>query len=157
MSNESIPVALQSLLSELHFIAQFERDKKPCMSNMSFVSASSYSLGPVIRWQKGESRTTLISDIEKIVQKFINALTTYKNTDEYISLLVNLAATCSVSIETSLMNVYRNDPKMIGKIKVILTNIGLQLIKYPTLINNTNYNTNNNNNNINNNTDSDRI
>ena len=164
MSNESIPVGLRSLLAELHFIAQFERGKKPCMSDMTFVSSSSYIFGPITRKWKGENRKTLISDLEKVVEKFIDALTTYKDRKEYVSLLINLMANCRVSIESSLTTTYRDDPEMIGKIRVMLKNIDLQLKKYPHLIkgnsekknttdDESNSNNNNSNNNNNNNND----
>jgi hypothetical protein len=131
--NESMPVDLQALLTKLHFISQIERGKKPCMSDMSFVKTDSYLVGPIIRWWKGESRKTLVPDIEKIVDEAIIKLTTYKDNEKYVSLIINLLASDRVSIE-SLITTYREDPKMISNIKVILTNIDLQLDQYRHLI-----------------------
>ena len=86
-----------------------------------------------MRWWRSESRKTLVSDIEKVIEKAIGALTTYKDTPEYVELIVNLMADGRVSID-SLTTTYRDDPDMIGEIRVILTNIDLQLKKYPHLI-----------------------
>lgn len=132
MSSESIPVGLQLLLSKHYFLAQITRGKKPCMSNMTLVDASSW-MGSFYRRWHGESRKTLMSDIEKIIDETIDYINTHSGQKDFLVLIINAMSGTRVGIE-SMTTTYRDDPEMLGRIQVQLTNIDLQLNKHQYLI-----------------------
>lgn len=132
MSSESIPVGLQTLLAKHYFLAQITRGYKPCMTNMTLIDASSW-WGSFCRTWYGESRKTVISDIEKIVSETIDSISTHKHREEFLRLIINALARTRVGLE-SMTTTYRSDPDMIGRLRVQLTNIDLQLDKYRGLI-----------------------
>lgn len=132
MSSESIPVGLRSLLSKHYFLAQITSGYKPCMSNMKLVDSKSWMSKPRRYWY-GETRKTVISDIENIISQTIDAITIYRKKLSFLKLIINALASTRVGIE-SMTITYRKDPAMIGKIKVQLTNIDLQLKENRDLI-----------------------
>jgi len=132
MSTESIPVGLRSLLSKHYFLAQISQGYKPCMSNMTLVDSSSWA-GAFYRFWYGESRKTVIAEIEDIISQTIDSIATHKNKPAFLRLIINALASTRVGIE-SMKNTYRSDPAMIGRLQVQLTNIDLQLDEYRHLI-----------------------
>lgn len=129
--NNSIPVGLQSLLAKLNFLSQITRGHKPCMSDMTLVEATSWT-GSFHRMWTGESRKTVIAEIEKIISETIEAIGIHSDT-EFLQLIVNSLSETRIGIET-LKITYRGDPEMLSRIKVQLTNIDLQLDVFRDLI-----------------------
>ena len=132
MSSESIPVGLQTLLAKHYFLAQITRGYKPCMTNMTLIDGSSW-LGSLYRAWCGETRKTVMSDIEKIISETIDSISTHHHKPEFLRLIINALASTRVGIE-SMTTTYRTDPDMVGRLQVQLTNIDLQLKKYRDLI-----------------------
>lgn len=132
MSSESIPVGLRSLLSKHYFLAQISHNQKPCLSNMTLIDSSSWT-GALYRFWYGESRKTGISDIENIISQTIDAIATHKNKPAFLRLIINALASTRVGLE-SMITTYRDDPAMIGRLQVQLTNIDLQLEEHRDLI-----------------------
>jgi len=132
MSNESIPVGLRSLLAKHYFLAQITRGYKPCMSNMTLVDSSSWT-GAIYRFWYGESRKTGMSDIENIISQTIDAIGTHNKKPAFLKLIINALASTRVGLE-SMTTTYRDDPAMIGRLQVQLTNIDLQLEEHRDLI-----------------------
>jgi len=131
--SESIPISLQTLLAKLNFLAQINRGYKPCISNMTLVDGSSW-WGTLWRgWYYGENKKTVMTEISKIVNETIDAITTHKNRDEFLKLIVNALANTRVGIE-SMKTTYRHSPETISHLDVQLTNIDLQLNRYRYLI-----------------------
>ena len=133
MSSESIPVGLRSLLAKHYFLGQISSGQKASLSSMSLVDASSW-IGALYRrfWYK-ESRKTLMSDIENIISQTIEAIATHKNQPSFLRLIINALASTRVGLE-SMITTYRDDPDMISKLQVQLTNIDLQLEEHRDLI-----------------------
>lgn len=132
MSTDSIPVGLRSLLAKHYFLAQISQGYKPCMSNMTLVESTSW-YGSFYRFWYGESRKTVISEIEDIIGQTIDAIVAHKSKTSFLKLIINALASTRVGIE-SMKNTYRGDPAMIGKLQVQLTNIDLQLEEHRHLI-----------------------
>lgn len=132
MSSESIPVGLRSLLAKHYFLAQITRGFKPCMSNMKLVDSTSWT-GAIYRFWYGESRKTGMSDIENIISQTIDAIGTHKTKPAFLKLIINALASTRVGLE-SMTTTYRDDPAMIGRLQVQLTNIDLQLEEHRDLI-----------------------
>jgi len=132
MSSESIPVGLQTLLAKHYFLAQISRGYKPCMTNMTLIDATSWS-GAFWRAWYGESRKTVMSDIENIVSETVDAINQHKKKGDFLRLIVNALASTRVGLE-SMKTTYRSDPSTIGRLEVQLKNIDLQLEKYRNLI-----------------------
>lgn len=132
MTSESIPVGLQTLLAKHYFLAQIQRGYKPCITNMTLIDASSWS-GAIYRAWFGESRKTAISDIEKIISETIDSISIHIHNNAFLRLIINALASTRVGLET-MTTTYRSDPDMIGRLKVQLTNIDLQLEEYRPLI-----------------------
>lgn len=131
MSVKSIPVSLQDLLSELDFLGQISRGKKPCMNDMTLVDAKSW-LGAFKRYLNGESREVAIRETKSIVDRAIDSIQTHTARD-LLTLIVNRLARARRGIET-MKTTYRYDPKIIAQINVILSNVDLQLQKNRHLI-----------------------
>lgn len=148
MSTESIPINLQTLLVRHYFLSQITRGHKPCMSNMTLVDSSSWK-GAIYRFWKGETRKTGMADIEKIIGETIDIITIHKNKPEFLRLLINALADTRNGIESMLIT-YRSDPDMIGRVRVQLNNIDLQLRQYQYLLKGYNDHSNGSNDNNNN-------
>ena len=126
MSSESIPVGLQQLLAKHYFLAQISRGKKPNMTNMTFSDATSWVDAFWRGWYYRETKKTLISDIEKIINETIDAINNHQHNLDFLGLIINALAATRVGIE-SMTTTYRTHPETVGQIKVQLQNIDLQL------------------------------
>lgn len=128
----SIPVGLQSLLAKLDFIGQIRGGSKACMSNMTFVDDDSW-IGSFYRrfWVK-ESRKTVISDIEKIINETIESIKVHKDT-VFLKLIINSLSEARIGID-SMKVTYRDDPNIKSRISVQLKNIDIQLEMHRHLI-----------------------
>lgn len=132
MTNESIPVGLQSLLVKHYFLSQIKSGNKPLISNMTFVESNSWT-GWFFRSWHNETRYTCMSDIDKIIDETIDIIKIHKNNKKFLMLVINALSETRIGIQTMLYT-YCNDPKIKGRIKVQLDNIDLQLDKYRDLI-----------------------
>ena len=127
----TIPIGLQGLLTELDFIGQISRGQKPMMSEMVLVENTEY-WKRVTKWWSGETKDTIMTKIENIVNRTVDAIIDHKET-AYIGLLVNKFSQARAGIE-SLKITYEHYPKTISKINTQLDNIDLQLKNYRHLI-----------------------
>ena len=127
----SIPVVLQSLLEDLHFLSQIQRNMKPCCNDRVFVDADGW-YQTFYRRYKGESRTTVMSKIEQIVNSAIEAIENQKY-NEHLSLTINALYEASNGI-LNLAYTYDKDPNMKSKINVQMKNINIQLDRFRHLI-----------------------
>lgn len=132
MSTESIPVGLRSLLTKHYFLAQITSGQKPCMSSMKLVDSSSW-YGAVYRFWYGESRKTVISEIENIITQTIDSIRTHRTKPGFLKLIINALASTRVGLE-SMLSTYRDDPAMRGRLQVQLANIDFQLEEHQDLI-----------------------
>ena len=133
MSSDSIPVGLQTLLQKHYYLAQISRGHKPNFADMSLIESDSWWGWFKRSWYYKESRKTVMPNIEKIISETIDAISIHKNKPDFLKLIINALAATRVGIE-SMTVTYRKDPEMIGKLKVQLNNIDLQLDKYRNLI-----------------------
>lgn len=130
--NNSIPRGLQSLLTKLNFLSQITRGFKPCMSNMTFVDCNSW-FGAFQRNWNGESRKSLIAAIEQIVGETTESINSHYDNDFLLRLIINALPEARLGVE-SLKITYREDPEIISRVSVQLTNIDLQLERFRDLI-----------------------
>jgi hypothetical protein len=130
-SNNSIPIGLQTLLSDLNFLSQIRRDTKPCCTQRILVDSESWG-GAIYRYLKGENRNNVVSQVEKIVACTIDSIERYQNTD-HIKIIVNYFSDAREGI-AALLIVYANDPNITAKIKVQIDLIDIQLKRFRNLI-----------------------
>lgn len=130
-TDTSIPIGLQSLLTELDFISQIERGKKPIMSTMTLVSHDEWWKRFQKYWE-GETKDTIMSKVENIINKTVDAITDHKETP-YIGILVNKLSDAEQGIK-SLLVTYDAYPKTKARINIQIENIELQLKNYRHLI-----------------------
>lgn len=124
MAVKSIPNPLRDLLSKLEFLGMIKQKQKVCMNDMSFVGANSWQ-GSIKRNRGGESRTNLVLCITQIIEETIDAIKQYTNT-EFLHLIYNSLNKARTGIN-NLIDTYSDDPNFIGKIRVCIMNIDLQL------------------------------
>ncbi len=131
MSSNAIPEPLRDLLGKLVFLSMIEKNKKPCMHDMTFVRDSSW-LGALKRSLRGEGRKSMILHIHQIIDLAIASIDEYRDT-EFLPLILNRLAEAKVGI-TNLITTYRRYPDTIAKISVCLDNINIQLEKNKHLL-----------------------
>lgn len=127
----SIPVGLQTLLTELDFISQIQRGDKPIMGDMILVESGEY-MKRFKKWWAGETKDTIMSKVEQIVSKTVDAIVAHKKT-AYIGLIVNKLSDAREGL-AALLITYESYPKTKARINVQLQNIDLQLESYRDLI-----------------------
>lgn len=127
-----MPPNLHELLAKLEFIAMTEENKKICMNNMTFVSASSW-VGSLMRAINGESRRNLILELGKIINQAMDAISEYKSTD-YLPLIFKALEKARNGI-INLKSTYIRDAYFLSQATVMIKNLDLQLSKYSHLIN----------------------
>ncbi len=127
----SIPVGLQTLLTELDFISQIKRGNKPIMGEMVLVDNNEW-VKRAQKWWAGETKDTIMSKIDHIISKTVDAIIAHKETP-YIGLIVNKLSDAREGI-SSLEVTYENFPKIKAKVRVLLQNIDFQLESYRHLI-----------------------
>ena len=142
--NNSIPRGLQSLLTKLNFLSQITRGFKPCMSKMTFIDATSW-FGAFQRSWNGESRKSLMAAVEQIIGETTEAINAHFDSEFLLRLIINALPDARLGVE-SLKTTYRDDPEIISRVSVQLTNIDLQLDKFRELIKGYEGNSNNNSN-----------
>lgn len=144
MSTNPIPTTLNDILVKLTVLSKLEQGQKLNLSNFSFEDAGSW-WGAIRRTIYGENRKSLITHLNQIINKAINCIEEYKET-EFCSMVVNHLAKSKIGIE-SLLTTYQDDPHTVSNIEVIIRNIDTQLNKNRHLLDGHNNNNNNNNNN----------
>lgn len=122
----SMPVHLKALLKHLEFLAMIEEGKKPCLANMKFVDAKSW----IGAWQRTgvESKKELLTHIDSVVEQTFIAIQDERN-KEYIPNLIKTLSRARVGIVNTTVT-YKDYPSFISEIRVILTNIDMQLRKF---------------------------
>ncbi len=125
---ESLPNTLRDLLVKLQFLSMIEKGMKPCMSDLSFVSANSW-VGAFKRRICNENRKNLINEIELIVDQSIRALDEYHSSTKFMKILTSSIDSSKIGLE-NLLSTYQDCPNTISRISVILKNINLAIDKY---------------------------
>jgi hypothetical protein len=124
MKSESIPSSLKSLLTKLEFLSMIERGKKPCFSDMSFVSSNSW-YGSWKRLLAGENRKNLLFEIEQIIDQAILALQEFNNT-QYLNIILENITKSKIGLE-NLVLTYSEHPNTVSRLRVFILNIELIL------------------------------
>ncbi len=127
----SIPVALQTLLADLDFLSQIERNTKPCYKNRVLVNANSW-FGAIYRMFKGENRNNVMLKVEQIITHAVEAIGN-KIYNEHLGLIINSLDKARNGLE-NLKFTYESDPDMKARINVQIENIDIQLNQYRHLI-----------------------
>lgn len=125
----SIPTHLKELLKNLEFLAMIEKGKKPCLSDMTFVDATSY-LGAWKRSQNSESKKQLLNFIDNIIEQTFAAIEDPRN-KEYVPMIIKTLSRAKVGISNT-ETTYKEYPSFISAVRVYLTNIEHQLKRYET-------------------------
>ena len=127
----SIPTALQILLTDLNFLGQIKRNKKPCISGRVIVDADTWT-GAFYRFCKGENRMNAVAKIEQIFNQTVDAIEAHKHTN-HINIIINYASIARDGV-SNLKETYQDDPDMKARLDVQLDNIDLQLERFRHLI-----------------------
>lgn len=126
-----IPVSLQTVLEDLDFLSQIQRDKKPCFKSKVFVDANSWS-GAFYRLLKQESRNGIIHHVEQIINRAIEAIDNSKY-EEHLPLVINGLNSAREGL-CNLTFTYNRDPKVKSHINVQLQNMDIQLNRFKHLL-----------------------
>lgn len=127
----SIPTHLKDLLKSLEFLAMIEKGKKPCLSDMTFVDAASWS-GAWWRSRHSESKKDLLNFIDNIIDQTFTAIKDSRNR-EYIPFLISSLSRAHLGVSNTLLT-YQKYPSFTTHIKVVLKNIELNLKSYDPLL-----------------------
>ena len=122
----AIPAPLMDLLSKLEYLAMIPEGEKPCIRDMTFVSADSWS-GAYKRVLQGEGRHNTMLYIKSVLQQAIDAITEYADT-EFLSYLVNTLSRVRTGL-THLRTTYADHPSIIADLNVCMANLNIQLVK----------------------------
>lgn len=123
----SIPAHLKELLKNLEFLAMIEKGKKPCLSDMTFVDATSWK-GTWKRSQNSESKKQLCNFIDSIVEQTFTAIQDSRNR-EYVPIIIRTLSRAKIGISNTQAT-YQKHPSFVIAIRVVLVNIDHQLKKY---------------------------
>jgi hypothetical protein len=123
----SIPAHIKELLANLEFIAMIEKGKKPCLSDMTFVEATSWH-GALKRRQYAENKKELLNFIDGVVEQSFAVIGDPRNR-EYIPTIIQTLSRAKIGISNTQAT-YQNHPSFISRVRVILSNIDHQLKKH---------------------------
>jgi hypothetical protein len=126
MSASSIPTPLREILTKLEYLSMIQQGTKPCINNLTFVHSSSW-MGSIRRLFAGESAKHTLMMIDNAIEETIRALEEYKQTD-FVGLIVNSLDRAKVGIN-KLGETYADRPEILARLRVLTTNIDLQLSK----------------------------
>nr|QBK91939.1 MAG: uncharacterized protein LCPAC304_02810 [Pithovirus LCPAC304] len=126
-SSQSIPSTLCDLLSKLEFLGMIQRGQKPCMGDMTFVDGNSF-WGALIRALKGEGNKGMLAHINQIIEQTVEAIGEYKGT-EFLPILIEALTKAKIGI-ANLTTTYKDQPSVVARISVVITNINHQLRNY---------------------------
>lgn len=127
----AIPPPLTDLLVKLKILSMVESGKKINVSNFTFTESSSW-WGSFQRTLSGENRKGLMTHLNQIIDQAITAIAEYKDT-EFCALIVNQLSQAKIGI-VNLCTTYKDDPGVVARINVCITNIDLQLEKNKLLL-----------------------
>lgn len=126
----SIPAHLKELLKNLEFLAMIEKGKKPCLSDMTFVDASSWK-GAWKRSQNAETKKQLLNFIDGVIEQTFIAIEDPRNR-EYVTMIIKTLSRAKIGISNT-QTTYQDYPSFTSTIRVYLTNIDHQLKRYEVL------------------------
>jgi hypothetical protein len=125
----SIPVTLNELLVKLNIISVIRTDIKLNCKSLQFVNINSW-IGSLGRYIAGENRMDLMNFLNQIIQRAIKAIDDYP---DFKSIIVNHLYISKNGL-TNLESTYKSDPYIVAQLKVLISNIDLQLYNYTDLI-----------------------
>lgn len=123
----NIPTSLRELLKKLEFLGMIEIGKKPCMNDMTFVDSRSW-MGAFYRNRSGENRKGTMLQVEQTIDQAIVSLKEYSGT-EFNYIIIKSLKKARIGIQ-NLAETYATSPGVVAQIRVIISNIDLQLKKY---------------------------
>ncbi len=125
ISPSSLPYDLQDLLAKLEFLAQIGEDSKVNINTKTMVKSSSW-IGSIKRMLTSEKREGTYRFITSTITETIDAINRYSNTI-YLEIIIDYLRRAKIGIEC-LTITYENDPDMVSKLRVCITNVNLQLL-----------------------------
>lgn len=123
----TIPTHLKELLKSLEFLAMIEKGQKPCLSDMTFVDASSWQ-GAWYRRNNAEGKKQLLNFIDAIIEQTFAAIEDSHNR-EYVPMIIKTLLRAKIGINNT-QTTYQKYPAYVSPIRVCLNNIDHQLKKY---------------------------
>lgn len=120
-----LPEILKDILHKLEILSEIKEGQKLNLSTMTYSDSGTF-WSSFERWIYGESRSNLIFNLEKIVNQAISYIEDFKNDDDFALLLIKALYRARFGVE-NLSKTYSSDPNTLAKIRVILTNIDVQL------------------------------
>jgi hypothetical protein len=128
----SIPTGLQILLKDLDYLAQIPRGLKPCVNSRDFVDDNTWGGWFYRTFIVKESRKDVLAEVEKIVERAVEAIKNHKDTD-YILVLIQYFYKARSGV-SNLLATYKGSPDIVSRINVQLTNMDIQIKRYQRYI-----------------------
>lgn len=125
----SIPTPLNELLVKLTIISMISENFKINCRSLNFVHVDSW-IGSLKRYISGENRTELIEFLNQLIYRTIKAINDYK---DFRTIIVNHLYASKKGI-INLEKTYRDDPNIVANLRVLISNINIQLENYEDLI-----------------------
>lgn len=125
-TTKPLPIILKDILQKLEILSEIREGQKLNIADMTYCEANSW-WSSITRRYMGESRENLIFHLENIINQAIASIEEFKNS-EFASILVKSLYKSKTGVE-NLAKTYKEDPNTFSKIKIILTNIEIQLTK----------------------------
>lgn len=135
-SFHSIPESLQHLLNDLNFVSTVGPYMKIDFKNRKHVN-NSFSINDLKNWfnrsQAGQSRESLILQLNSLVNRCIQEYNQHINNNEIQTLLINKLMNLLKGIE-NLRLTYQDDPEILAKLLTIHQNIAFQIRRNGNLV-----------------------
>lgn len=136
MSNTpTIPPALRSLLVQLEILSMVKNGSKINWGDHTFTEGNSWFdlnwwTGMMKRSRSGEGRKNTVTKINEIIDQTIDAIRQYEKHPEFFHLILTKLHGARNGL-TNLIMTYQNRPETVAELRVCITNITLQLERYP--------------------------
>jgi hypothetical protein len=128
-----MPVALRDLLSKLEFLSMIKQNLKPCLGDMTFVEANTL-YGAIKRAFKGEGSNGMLLYVNQTIEQTVEFIEDYKDT-EFFSIIIEKLANARIGIANlAITYTKENQPSVVSRINVILSNVDLTLKKYKNVL-----------------------
>ena len=128
----SLPPDCKELLTNLYIVSCLQKGDKLNTGDMSLCLSGSW-VGSIYRMIYGEDRNTTLRCINDLVKETLQLVKRYEDSP-FLKNIINSLSEARMGIN-SLIGTYRDDIELVGRLKVILTDVDLQLEKYRHLLN----------------------
>jgi hypothetical protein len=126
MSILHIPKPITNLITNLCIVSLLEKNQKLNLKTMSFSDKTTWGQ-TFYRFYYRESRHNLIDYLKALISESILAIQDFSGT-EYLPLIVNHLNLAKTGLE-NLIETYKDDPKIVAELKIIMENIEIVLDK----------------------------